>query len=52
MLELTKRQQEIISSLICKELLYLELDVQGALEILSNDNYHTELVKLRAAIEG
>lgn len=51
-MELTKKQKEILLSLIRKEIVTLELCVGGALEIITSDTYLTELVALRAAFKA
>lgn len=47
-MELTKRQEEILLSLIRREIINQELCVGGSLDILASADYLAELLALRS----
>ena len=51
-MKLTKRQEEVLLSLIRKEIITLELGVAGALEIMACDAYLGELLALRKILKN
>lgn len=50
--KLTERQEEILLSLIRKEIINMELAVGGAIDIMSNSAYLAELLALRTILRN